>query len=480
VKDILEIDAGVIIKVFDINSYNFDDIEPKSGAPMLKPAGQRRMTELYARDGASFLKEIDKFGFENGYWQYSYQIPAHPMWFNKEEVVYVSEHPRSMSCYGYARTQAILDIVKSLHYSTLWNKRFFEETAIPDGLLSMEDTNEEEMKAFMTYWNNEFKAQPHKIGAVNKKTSWMPFSLNQKDLDFLQTQKWYFNMVVSMFGLTPSELGVTEDVNRATSATQSELVKRKSIRPFLKLLEGFINNKILTEFDSEGVEFQFIYDDPAEKKLRLDNWKLEIDIGVKTVNEVRNELGLEPVEGGDLTGFQRQQQMFTQQSQGRMGIDGNVIQAEESQSPGYEGERNRAEGKGETSKGVSYCDTCGEPFSTNRESAEYPGTCGRCVQSGRLGKADTKTMPLKELITEHENIVRVLESGTDEEKKKLLDEQRRELGEYKDEANTEKDGEPFGKPGLGHSDKWWEVYHALTREGHSKASAARIANSKDV
>ncbi|MBU2249807.1 MAG: hypothetical protein KKD77_23875, partial [Gammaproteobacteria bacterium] len=106
IKDILEIDAGVLVKVFDINSYDFNELEPKSGAPMLKPIGQRKMTEIYARDGASFLKEIDKFGFLKGYWQYSYQIPAHPMWFHRDEIVYCAEHSRSMSCYGYARTQA--------------------------------------------------------------------------------------------------------------------------------------------------------------------------------------------------------------------------------------------------------------------------------------------------------------------------------------------------------------------------------------
>lgn len=300
-KDILEIDAGVIVKVFDINSYDFDNIEPKSGAPILKPKGQRNMTELYVRDGASFLKEIDKFGFEQGYWQYSYQIPAHPMWFNRDEIVYVSEHNRSMSCYGYARTQSILDIVKSLHYSTLYNKRFFEETPIPDGAISLMDTNEVEMKDFMNYWNNEFKAQPHKVAILNKDLKWQPFAVSQRELEFLDTQKWYFNIVISAFGLTPSELGITDDLNRATSATQAELVKRKGIRPFLKMLESYINEGILTEWDYEGIEFQFIYDDPAEKSARLENWNLELTMGVKTINEVRNEMGLEPIEGGDVS-----------------------------------------------------------------------------------------------------------------------------------------------------------------------------------
>jgi phage portal protein BeeE len=298
-KDLLELDAGTLVKVFDIDSYDFTQLEPKSGSPLLKPLGQRRLTEIYARDGASFLKETDKFGYVNGYWQYSYQIPAHPMWFNRDEICYIMENPRSMSTYGFARTQAVLDIVKSLHYSTLYNKKFFEESAMPDGALGLKDTNEAEMKAFRDSWEREFRAQPHKFVVINKEIDWKPFSLSNKEMQFLESQNAYIKWIITMFGLTPSELGITDDVNRATSATQSEVTKRRGVRPFLKLIESYINSDIIPEFNTEDVIFQFIYDDPAEKTQRLNNWKLEIEMGIKTPNEVRREMGMEPIEGGD-------------------------------------------------------------------------------------------------------------------------------------------------------------------------------------
>lgn len=339
----------------------------------------------------SFLKEIDKFGFEHGFWQYSYQIPAHPMWFNRDEIVYIQEHSRSMSCYGYARTQSILDIVKSLHYSTLYNKRFFEETPIPDGALSLLDTNETEMRSFMSYWNNEFKAQPHKVAIMNKDIKWQPFAVSQRELEFLDTQKWYFNMVISAFGLSPSELGVTDDLNRATSATQSELVKRKGVRPFLKLLEDFINKGVISEFGHDGIQFQFIYDDPAEKNARLSNWNLELTMGVKTINEVRNEMGMEPIEGGDVSNNMRS--IF---GGSNYGIQTNTNQEDKRQN-----------------------DT------EQREAQDYPQVLQR--EEGK----NEKGAPLN-----------------------------------------------FEKPGMGRSDEWWDIYHALIEQGHSKESAARIASSK--
>lgn len=300
IKDILELDAGVLVKVFTMESYDWDTFEETSGAPILKPLGQRELTELYVRDGASFLKEVDKFGFRFGYWQYSYQIPAHPMWFNDSEITYVSKNPRSMSPYGYAPTQAILDIIKSLHYSTLYNKRYFEESPIPDGALSMLDTNQVEMQNFINWWNTEFVGSPHKLAIINKDLKWQPFNVSQRELEFLETQEWYYKMVIAAFGLTPSELGLTEDLNKATSATQAELSKRKGIRPLLKVLENAINQDVIPEFGYEGIKFAFIYDDPAEKAMKLNNWKIELDMGIKTINEVRVELGLEPVGWGDV------------------------------------------------------------------------------------------------------------------------------------------------------------------------------------
>ena len=452
IKDVLEIDAGVIIKVFDINSYDFDEIEPKSGAPMLKPLGQRRMTELYARDGASFLKEIDKFGFLKGFWQYSYQIPAHPMWFNRDEVVYISEQPRSMSCYGFARTQSILDIVKSLHYSTLYNKRFFEESAIPDGALSLLDTNETEAEAIRNFWNNEFKSQPHKVAIINKDMKWLPFAVSNRELEFLETQKWYFNVVISMFGLTPAELGITEDLNRATSATQAELVKRKGIRPFLKLFENFINAEIIPEFQYDGVEFQFIYDDPAEKKARLENWKLELDMNVKTPNEVRNEMGLEPIEGGDLTNGQTNQMVRVAASGGSQ-ESGTKEERQAGQSEGYTDTLHREEASNKKKASEideEVRDRIHHPYSPNNRPVGNFNSAKPNMAKG----AKYKVMSYQELIAEHQKLVQILESGDTSEIRREAAEQKAELEEYMREY-TEKG-------------KIQDIHDALVSEGHGK------------
>lgn len=295
-KDILELDAGTIVKVFSKDSYDFDHLEPKSGAPLLKPVGHRKMLEIYARDGSSFLAEVDKFGFKKGWWQYSYQIPAHPMWFNRDEIIYKTKNPRSMSPYGYSPLQAILDVVKSLHYSILYNRKFFEENAIPPGVLSVEDIEENELKDLREYWTRELVGKPHKMPIVNKKLTYVPYYVNNRDLEFLESQKWYFKLCISAFDLTPAELGFTEDVNKSTGASQTEVIKRKGIRPLIDLIERAVTEEIFPELGCFSVKLKVMVKDPIEEKQKADLWEQYIRIGIMTAEEIRTEeLGREPL-----------------------------------------------------------------------------------------------------------------------------------------------------------------------------------------
>jgi len=409
-KDILEIDAGVIVKVFSRESYDFEMLEPKSGAPILRPSvcpeckgkgstspklmlgkaartvksidkfvnsiewekddeGEftiikaeeggkaeyrlnkrdydealehseevilklglidfskayvysrktkayswntsceycdgtgrgRQITELYSRDGASFLKEVDKFGFVNGYWQYSFQIPAHPMWFNRAEIIYFQQNPRSMTPYGFSAVQAVINIVKPLEYSVQYNKKYFEEGAIPDGIISSKDANEDDMRRIQRIWEEETIGQPHRLIFFNRDLEFKPLIASSRELEFLDTQKWYFDQVISAFQLTPNELGMTEDVNRATAASQSEVAKRKAIKPLISMLEYAITNELIKgEFGFTDVEFKITVEDPINDKQNADLYTSYLTNGLMTVNEIRTEeLGRAPVEWGE-------------------------------------------------------------------------------------------------------------------------------------------------------------------------------------
>ena len=278
-RDVLEVDAGVIEKVFN-----------KKGD----------MVELYARDGASFLVDVDQNGMVTGYYQYSYAQPGLYRKFDVKEIVYIVEHPRSYSPYGYSHVQALADIIKTLIYSISWNLTFFKENAIPSGILSILDISETEREYFEEYWNTKLKGKPHKLPILNKEVKWQPFTFTPEDLRFLESQEWYLKLVMATFGVTPNEMGFTETVNKATSESQSKIFRRKAIRPLIDLLEYHINLEIIPEFGYSDIQFKFIpATDLDEEIAKRRVWETDIKYGIRTPNEIRAELGLDPVPWGD-------------------------------------------------------------------------------------------------------------------------------------------------------------------------------------
>ena len=395
-KDVLEIDAGVLVKVFTLDSYDFEHLEPRSGAPLLKPlvcpvcSGEgkgeekhfkekaikslkqiekaehslpetytkqfdseitkdynvakpnyepikqklmqvvsynsandanaidyptglnittcpycngsgkgRELTEIYCRDGASFLFDSDRTGWNYGAWQYSYAIPAHPMWFNRDEIIYFKQNSRSMSVYGYSAVQSSLEVIKSLEYSVKHNMSLFLDGAVPDGIVAVEDMSDEEMKRMKTAWENELKGQPHKVVFLNKKTNFVPFAFNNRDMQFIDGQKSSWQQVISSFNMTPQDLGIPLTNNRSSGSIQVDMTRRKAIRPLYKKIEQFMNSDLMLELGAEKTEFKYIVDDPVEERKSAELSEIYVRNGFKTINEIRTSMGMSTVAWGD-------------------------------------------------------------------------------------------------------------------------------------------------------------------------------------
>ncbi|KKM22872.1 hypothetical protein LCGC14_1620930, partial [marine sediment metagenome] len=353
-KDIMELDSGVLVKVFSAGSFEEgEEGEPKTISQevitknykleknaktgeiekkiaddgkdheftlkkkILKEGKERddalkkgefKLNEIYARDGGSFLKEADIFGITMGYYQYSFlQKFALPEFFNKKEIVFSTRYPRSNSVYGWSVVQSIFDIIESLNASLIYNRDFFQNQAIPHGMLSMIDMPNEQLLKFRAYWENHVKGKAHKFPITNFKTDFQKFITTNREMEFLNSQKWYANLVCAMFGTTPGELGInvspTGTASRATQEGQERVHLRKAIKPLLAIEEYHINTEIIPEFFGEEEEVTVMYQckelDLAEELRQQKIDESDLDRGVRTINEVRIERGLDPVEWGD-------------------------------------------------------------------------------------------------------------------------------------------------------------------------------------
>lgn len=123
----------------------------------------------------------------------------------------------------------------------------------------------------------------------------------QKDMEFLEGQKWTRDKMMAMFGITKVILGITEDVNRANAETAEYVFAKYMIVPRVQKFVDALNEFYLPMFKNSQNLF-FMIDDPTPPNAAEDAEvfsKALAGASYMTPNEVRAQKGLEPIENGD-------------------------------------------------------------------------------------------------------------------------------------------------------------------------------------
>ena len=334
--DMFELDSGIIVKVFNSNG---------------------ELKQLFARDGLTFLKNPNIYGYlgdrddfvmpmpqlfsqlelnytkptpaqdqlikqydaayreRAAYFQYGWTAGSMPVPFGKREIVYVMHNARADSIYGRSPIEVLSTIIKSLQYGSEFNLDFYINNNMPEGVIELRGASPQHIAQFRDNWDAQFSFTDNlgvkrkkffKFPITNVPTIFTPFTLNPKDMDVIAQQQWFTKIVWMCFGVTADEMGFVEDSNKAVSQTQSALVKRKALKPYLKTLEYYINTQIIPEFfskngkmpDSGDIPCEFCFEDyDIDEDLKKHTlFEQQIRMGIKTPEMIAKEIGVDIAE----------------------------------------------------------------------------------------------------------------------------------------------------------------------------------------
>lgn len=242
-----------------------------------------------------------------------------PVPFGIREIVWLQDNPTTSSIYGISIFESLLQYLQTLVYLAEFYQDYFEDNNVPKGVINMPGATDDGVDDFADRWN-ESQFTVNRTGQVKKAIHRVPImnaddikferiQFTAEEIDFIAATKLFSQVVWGMIGLNPSEVGFTENTNRATELAQDKKFMRRGILPRLQKLEQKFNQEIVSEFEFDDVEFKYIIqnvdDDTMQAKLR----QIELSSGYKTINEIRKEAGLEPLDGGDELGSQREERM---------------------------------------------------------------------------------------------------------------------------------------------------------------------------
>jgi len=323
IRDILEVDAGVINKVFNLKG---------------------QMVEIVARDGSTFTKNPDIFGMltdredliqesniaqnnkemrlmepgwitaadareKAAYFQYGWITGARPVPFGKKEIVWFERNPRTDSIYGRSPVEILGNTIQTLIYAIEHNLEYFNDNSIPKGIIGLEGADADEIRAFQSQWKEQQRTKDsagnwkkifHHVPIVGTTPQFTRLQFTNAELELLEGQKWWAKLVWACFGVTSVELGYTEDAKGlANQIVQSNVFKKRAINPLLRLEEYRINHEILPEFEYPDIEFKFLTFDVDEETKKAQLYQLQLNAGYRSINEVRLDEGLDEVDWGE-------------------------------------------------------------------------------------------------------------------------------------------------------------------------------------
>lgn len=215
-------------------------------------------------------------------------------WLALDDIIYLPWNPLPNSQYGLSPLEAVL-LSANTDLRFQWHfLQYFTEGTLPAGLMEAppDQSDPDSLREWQETWDAIMLGDQSKLRQIRWVPSGSKFNAT-KNSDFDDKFPLYLmRRVAAAYGVTPNDLGFTENVNRATGDTQVDVQFRVGVIPLLRYAEDIIN---LFLREHLKLKAQIHFDDGREIEDRVATaqaHQIYVQAGVESPDEVRSELGL--------------------------------------------------------------------------------------------------------------------------------------------------------------------------------------------
>jgi HK97 family phage portal protein len=232
---------------------------------------------------------------------YEYRTGAITQRFSPREIIHFRyPDPRDPYCSGLSPLRAAFESAALGSQFLAYKRSIWDNAALPGVILSpTEVISEEERDRLEARWNQKFRRGGN--GRVLVAESGLNVSVvasSLADVAALAEAGASRQDIATAFGVPLAFL--TTQTNLANLQAADHQHASKAIRPRLRRRDEKLNEQLIPLYDPTGRLF-LASDDPVGEDQDRDLKQQDSDLkhGVRTINEVRADRGLEPVEWGD-------------------------------------------------------------------------------------------------------------------------------------------------------------------------------------
>lgn len=243
---------------------------------------------------------------ENPIVGYDYNTGTETISFTPEEIIHFKTFNPKDQLRGMSVIEAARTAINTDNFSARWNENFFKNNAMPDFLMAIKGgITEEDFDKFKEQWKEKYRGtdNAHKTAMLrlgeNGEIDIKDLTKVQKDMEYLEQRKYSRDEILAMFRVPKTIIGITEEVNYASAEASRMIFMQRTIKPLMQKFVNTLNEFYLPLFDkNRNLEFTFEDPVPEDRTAKINEFSAGVDKWI-TRNEIREELGLEPVKGGD-------------------------------------------------------------------------------------------------------------------------------------------------------------------------------------
>jgi hypothetical protein len=262
-----------------------------------------RLLHLHPLDGATIKRVIDERGRTPppplpAYQQVLHGLPA--VDYSTRDILYRPRNTRAHKVYGFSPVEQIIVTVNIALRRQVFQLQYYTEGNIPEALIGTPDAwTPEQIERFQAYWDSINAGNT----AARRHAKFVPGGVAKTFLPTKEpeltgaTDEWLARVCAYAFSVSAQPF--VRMMNRATAEEAQDQALSEGLAPIRQWVKGLADEIIAAEFAAPDLEFAWADDLPSDAAKFASIAADYVKAGIKSVNEVRRELGLPPVAGGD-------------------------------------------------------------------------------------------------------------------------------------------------------------------------------------
>lgn len=202
---------------------------------------------------------------------------------------------RSNRVYPLPPALQVKEWLEILVNSTTHHGRFYSDNELPPGLLTVREATDSDVENIRDELEAA-KGDPRAAPVVGTDARWVEVGGSAVDLNVVEEQKWFLQLVMAAFGITKTELAMDEQVNYETSEAMLTVVGKRVTKPLSRTISQAIRRQLLPQFEvykqlDQPFDVELRYTDPRQERADEQQARERYKDGAITYREYRELVG---------------------------------------------------------------------------------------------------------------------------------------------------------------------------------------------